>query len=83
MADISLTLAIQRLKPSPFGGVFDEILYEHPAFKLWLIAASALILAVVVAAVLLLRHSRRLRPRRDRGFEVAPVHSPEHSESSG
>ena len=64
------TLGIQRLKPGAFGGIFDQVLHEHPAFALWVVVTLILVTVVLFTAWLLSRHARRLQSRPERRFEV-------------
>ena len=63
---------MKRIPPGPFGGAFDEIIVEHPAFVPWALL-SATMLALLIATVWMLArgpaHAGK-RPVRPRGFEV-------------
>jgi hypothetical protein len=62
---------MQRMKPGPFGGCFDELMFDSPAF-VPVLATCALLAFVWIAAVWALwRH--RYRPRGQRVGNRFPV----------
>jgi hypothetical protein len=65
---------MQRLQPGPFGGAFDEMLYDSPMF-VPVIVTCVLLIFVWVAVVWALLRRRRLSADRSagRGFPVTSV----------
>ena len=69
---------MQRIRPGPFGGAFDQILVEHPAFVPWLLLSATLLVLLIATVWALTRAPRHFPhgPVPGRGFEVVRRRDP-------
>jgi hypothetical protein len=63
---------MQRLTPGPFGGFFDDVTYDSPAFAPVVITCALLVFVWVAMTWALRRRRGAGRPRVARGFAVLP-----------
>lgn len=65
---------VQRLKPGPFNGLFDNLTYEHPAFIPIIVTCGLLLFVWFALAWALWRRWQRAGGQtKGRGFAVGPA----------